>query len=431
LAKLKVLFCGESLNYISGLAYVNVSLIKQFYKTGNYEIGYATLSGMDTTREGMLIHGEDFRELANTMFITNSQILDSKTSQLFNNAIETYNPDLVISMIDPWLQDSLAYCLFRESFYWVDYVTIETPQYPEHCLFPTPIAPAPRKSIKDILNTSDLLVPCTSMGKSCLENLGLTPTIPISLGIDVDYDFKNEITDKLTKQEVFGNGFSNDDFVFFTVATNGERKMLGKIIEAFAKFKQKVSDSKNKYKLYIHTGVASQDGGTDLLDVVTLYGLNQSVFFPMGYQTNFGMSKKELYRRIQVSDCFVGLSGGEGFGYGYVEAMLHKKPVIYIDYGGHVEYCRGIGLPVKVNDFTYAINAAIKFAIADTEDCAKQMAKIISNKGLAERLGLLGYQYIQRFSWDIVGKQFIDLIEKNYDGGSSDPLLKLKLKRIM
>ena len=428
--KQKILFAGDSITYTTGLSYVILSLIKQFYKTGEYEIGYATISGADTTKEtfckdktGLL------KDIGESITFFNAQLLDANKAVQFDRAIDYFSPNIVISMIDPWIQDSIAYSAYRKNFYWINYVTIETPKYPEYCLFPTPVNKTPRKSLKEIMGSADLLIPCTKMGKSCLEGLGLNPIDSIPLGIDLEEEVKQNIL----KKDAFGSSVSEDDFIFFTVSTNSERKMLAKIIESFYKFKLKINDTKNKYKLYMHVDITRQQGGTDLQGVVSEYKLNNSVFFPTGLNSNKGIPKQELYRRIKACDCAIGLSGGEGYGYLYLESWLHKKPVIYIDYGGHVEFCKDAGLPVKVNDFTYAMNADIHFALADTDDCAKQMAKIVSDKSLARKLGENGWYYIQRLSWDIVGKNFIDIIKEKYreKEKEEDLLTSFKFKRIV
>lgn len=426
MSKRRILFAGDSIIYTTGLAYVILSLIKQYYKTGEYEIGFVAISGKDVTKEEFCQKVDPV--LGENIQFFNAQIMDANKAVQFDQVINQFNPSIVISMVDPWIQDQIAYSSYRKSFYWVNYVTIETPKYPEHCLFPTPIKKIPRKSLKEIMGGADLLIPCTQMGKECLEGLGLNPIDPISLGIDLQHEYKNPVS----KSQSFGSDLiHDDDFIFFTVATNSERKMLAKILESFYKFKLKVKDEKNRYKIYIHTDVLKQQGGTDLQSVVAHYNLNSCVIFPMGLNNSMGIPKEELYKKIKSCDCFVGLSGGEGFGYGYIEAMLHQKPVIYIDYGGHKEFCKDCGLPVKVHDFTYAMNADIRFALADTDDCARQMARMTSDKNLAEKLGAAGYQVVQRYSWDIVGKQFIDTVDDHYKKSVHKAIYNFKMKRIV
>ena len=63
--KIKILVCSDSLNQVTGFSYVISSIIKRLFITGKYDISYATLTGIDTTTDGLKAQGEDFHELNN------------------------------------------------------------------------------------------------------------------------------------------------------------------------------------------------------------------------------------------------------------------------------------------------------------------------------------------------------------------------------
>ena len=69
----------------------------------------------------------------------------------------------------------------------------------------------------------------------------------------------------------------------------------------------------------------------------------------------------------------IGLSAGEGFGYGYIEALMHNKPVIYIDYGAHREYCANHGYAIPVKSFYNAKDIYMQWALPDLYTTVKCM----------------------------------------------------------
>jgi glycosyltransferase involved in cell wall biosynthesis len=213
---------------------------------------------------------------------------------------------------------------------------------------------------------------------------------------------------------MFGGFIPEDSFIFMTLGTNTERKKLDLVIEAFNLFLKKVYHP-DKYYLYIHTNPNEISGGTDLISQAMSLGILNKLLFPSSYANNQIMSQEELYSRISIMDCYIGLPSGEGFGYGFADAMIHGIPLIYINYGGHVEYCKDAGLSVKVKSFYNSKNAYMKWAIADIEDASEQMLLIVQDKKLREKLGNIGKQSIKNISWEIQSKKFIDLIMNEYN----------------
>ena len=144
-------------------------------------------------------------------------------------------------------------------------------------------------------------------------------------------------------------------------------------------------------------------------------GIIKKLLFPSSYANNQIMSQEDLFARISIMDCYIGLPSGEGYGYGISDAMMHGIPLIYIDYGGHVEYCRYAGLPVRVQAFYNSKNAYMKWAIADVEHASEQMLLISQDEQLRKRLGNIGKEMMKNYSWKIQSKKFIDLVMDNYN----------------
>jgi len=281
------------------------------------------------------------------------------------------------------------------------YMTIETPDYPEVLFYPTRFDPTLRKSLKKMLKSIDLIIPVTQMGKDALAKLEVTSCDPIYNGIDFDKRCQTIIN----KETVFHGNVNNDDFLFMAVGENNIRKRMDLIIEAFTVFLSKVETSE-KYKLYFHTNMDHAYEGTDLMTMIQSLGVGENIVI-----TKDGFIPTEmLYQRYSVADCFITLSGGEGFNLPVVEAMMHRKPVIYCDYGGHAEYLKDIGLPVKIKNFYNAPHGFIRWAMADIMDAADKMLYVATkpdelNPG-SERIKLdlnlqshaIGRRYSRRYT---------------------------------
>jgi glycosyltransferase involved in cell wall biosynthesis len=56
---------------------------------------------------------------------------------------------------------------------------------------------------------------------------------------------------------------------------------------------------------------------------------------------------------------------------------------------------------------------------------------MVSTKGLVEKMGEVGYEVVKKYSWDIVGQQFIDTVEKYHKETGMATLSDFRMKRIV
>jgi len=427
--KMRLLICGDSLDQSTGLGYVAASLIRFFDATGLYEISYATIAGKDTTLEGAgKIQGDGFREIMEGKKIANVQVNQKDKGILMEKVIEDIAPEMVLSIHDPWYFDTIAFSAFRDSFYWVCYVTVEVPEYPPIVMSRSPIMQSPRKPIRDMLARADLVIPVTSVGYDMFtKHMKLTN---VSEYCYLGVDYSSRCIEDVSKEEAFGDA-SEDSFVFMTMGFNSERKRMDKLVEAFYKFRKKMGNN-NKYKLYIHSDLNAPTGGTDIMTMIQSLDLTACVLVPYGYRAGIGTDKATLYRRYKAADCYIAMPSGEGFGYGYAESMMHGKPVIYSNYGGHTCYCHDRGVPVKISDFVYAKYAYMKWAIVDTDDAARAMARIVGDSKLREALSKKGEEFVRKeLDWPIVFEKFHRLFREAYKPNNISMLAGIPMKRLV
>jgi glycosyltransferase involved in cell wall biosynthesis len=426
--RINVAFAGDDLSKTTGLSYVISELMERFYDTGRYDISYICLTGEDVTSDKLIAQGESFSQKLSGMKIYNTQLNPDKVME-FDKAINDIKPEVIISFHDPWVLDQIAYSSMRETYVWIAYLPIEAPEYPETVMYPHRILSVPRISIKEIIGKADAIVPCSPMGKETLTKMGLSPTDHVYLGVDKQYLPKSTIS----KSIAFDNKIDDSNFLFMTMGMNHERKRIDKVIESFHAFLSKVGSTKSdKYKLYIHTDVNSRVGGTDLNTMTISLGLQGHVLKPAGFKAGIGISQEKLHDRYNACDCYIGLPSGEGFGMGMANAMMHGKPIIYIDYGGHVGYCADAGLPVRVKDYVYAKNGYIKLAIADTNDAAKRMARIVSDNKLRNKLSNNASEIARKeLYWDVVFPKFRGIVEKTMADSTTTISRQFGFRRIV
>jgi len=283
-SKRKLLVCGDSLNQTTGFSYVISSIVKHLIATDQYEICYATITGSDTTPDGLSAQGAEFAEAAQNIQLTNVQVNDKAKARHIDKVMEQFAPEIVLTSHDPWYVDTIAYSPYRDSFYWAAYMTVEVPEYPAFVMSPSPILPTNRKPIRDIMSRASVVIPHTKMGYDMFTKHWELDNVSEFCYSGVDFD--QRCTEEVSKSEAFGESVSEDDFIFMTMGFNSERKKIDRVIESFYRFKQKHKNP--KYKLYIHTDVNAQTGGTDLRTLVGELGLMDDILIPTSYQAGVG-----------------------------------------------------------------------------------------------------------------------------------------------
>jgi glycosyltransferase involved in cell wall biosynthesis len=415
---MRIMFVGDSLKYNTGLAYVMQSLIKRYANAyGSSNICYVGITNGDTTLEDFDKFEDGLSARLKGISIYNADIDRDETIINFNRAVYEFVPNIVISLHDPWRLPLIAYSQVKNSFFWVAYSTIESREYPETLLLHSHANKRNRQNIREILSMADMVIPCSEMGYNFLKGWIPQTVEPVYLGLD--NALKSSVT-KDRRAEIYGVDIPENAFVFYSMGTNSPRKQMDKIIDAFAAF---MKDMKNtdKYYLVMHTGSEFLLQGADLMEQIREYGLEKNVII-LGHDSISSVSKEQLYNEYAVSDCYISLPGGEGFGYGYAESILHNKPVIYINHGGHVEYCKDCGISVPVEGFTRVRNSNIKWVTPDIEMAAAAMRKMVSDPKFYNRCVETTVERAKVFDWDrvIFPKFFKEVLWKYEEAAESN-----------
>jgi glycosyltransferase involved in cell wall biosynthesis len=145
-----------------------------------------------------------------------------------------------------------------------------------------------------------------------------------------------------------------------------------------------------------------------------------------------GIQRELLFSRYRASDVYVSLPAGEGFGYGFAEAMMHGLPVIYTEYGGHVAYCHGHGIAVSPKGYFRGMNSDIEWAIADYSAAAQAMVKLATNRSLRKTLGERAEKAAgELFDWEVTFPEFERRVLEAYEKASAHSLYTIMQRRIL
>ena len=219
-------------------------------------------------------------------------------------------PDVLITLYDVWIM--------REQKYKNLNVASWTPI--DH----NPIPPLVLNWLK-LDNVTPIAM--SKWGHQQMLNAGLTKAEYVPHAVEPVFKPTYEIEGKPTREYM---GISEDQFL---VGMNFANKASGAIhrkaiAEAFLAFGIFAKENPNAV-LYLHTDMFGAFGGWKLPDLLTACGITkEQVVFCDQLRYRYGYSQEELAAFYTAMDVYLGISYGEGFGVGTIEAQACGTPVI-------------------------------------------------------------------------------------------------------
>ena len=155
-----------------------------------------------------------------------------------------------------------------------------------------------------------------------------TNFIPHSLPSDLFYKLSDDVIRK-HKTNLLGES-RKDHFVGIWVNRNAKRKRPSDLLDAWAKFLEKVENKygHRKATLIMHTEPTDSEG-PDLFSVTEMLGIKDSVFFS---RDRIEFEKMNIL--YNVTDFCINTSYAEGFGLSTLESMMTGTPIIAPKTGG-------------------------------------------------------------------------------------------------
>tara|TARA_R110000796_G_scaffold100932_1_gene209654 strand:- start:1124 stop:2608 length:1485 start_codon:yes stop_codon:yes gene_type:complete len=269
-------------------------------------------------------------------------------------------------------------------------------------------------------------------------------TTYIPHGVDTGL-FKPIMNPKYGKEE------KPEAFIVGCVARNQHRKNLPRLIKGFAQFVKKNNLSPDEVKLMLHMDW-NDNMGWRFPEFVEQYGIQEYLMKPLmgSLDAQEALSEEGMANLYNCMDVFVLPTAGEGFGIPTLEAMSCGVPICVTNYttsyeliksddpenedipmyplGGHHndptpngrdhleedDICeRGILIPYKDMWWDTPARAAPQRALASENAICEAIQYYFDNPDKKLEAGIAGRKHaIKEYSWDVVGKRWIDWANK-------------------
>lgn len=129
---------------------------------------------------------------------------------------------------------------------------------------------------------------------------------------------------------------------------------------------------------------------------------------------NETLSYRDLLKLKGGSDCYISLHKSEGWGFGMIEAMNLKVPVVCTAYSGNMDFCRPETcwlvdyekIELRQGDYIFVRPGSV-WAEPSVEDAARQLRAAYDNPAERQARAEAAYDYVQRdFSSASIAKRF-------------------------
>jgi glycosyltransferase involved in cell wall biosynthesis len=394
--KPRILLCNEAHFLSTGYSTYGFEVQKYLYQTGKYEL--AELSAFASENDARLAtvpwkcygnfpaneHGREAKEYW-------SKRSNEFGEFRFEDVCLRFQPDIVWSIRDHWMDEFIERSPFRDYYRWVYMPTVDS--IPQH-----------EQWLATFMN-ADAVFSYSDWGTKVLdtEGGGLINTVGSAPpGADLDHFYP---MDKKELRKKFQ--FEDDIFVVGTVMRNQGRKLYPELIADFAEFlKQAPEGLARKTFLYLHTSYPDQ--GWDIPRLIKKNGVSHKILvtyrckkcyavFPSFFMdaigpcfkcgspaaklpdVQFGIDRTNLAKIINLFDVYVQYANSEGFGMPQVEAASCGVPVFATDYSAMSDVVRKVhGYPIKVAHYRMDNDFGCLRATPDRQDFIDKLIKFLS-----------------------------------------------------
>ncbi len=166
---------------------------------------------------------------------------------------------------------------------------------------------------------------------------------------------------------------------------------------------------------------ALQDWDRSLLENLYEVKPGSDLHYTDGFNVENFKNPREMPLLYQILDCFLYLSGGEGFGLPPWEAMCSGLPVIYTNYSSHAEYLNEANAGLAVGGVLQPeTKTCIWRMIADIPQVIESVRRLYFDRDLREDLGFNGRAFVEQYTPQIQVERWRRIFEKLISRSSAD-----------
>ena len=317
----------------------------------------------------------------------------SWNSEDLEAAVQSFQPDVVVTVGNLRMLESVQSVPSRPFFDWVGY-------------FPVEGVPLPSWRLHTITQM-DSAVTFTDHGRQAVT--GALPGVScatVGLGVDAMRFRPLRNRERLRREAGLGGAF-----VVGCVARNQPRKQFPVLMEAFARLASRCREA----ALYLHADPF--DLGWDLTALADHFGIADRTFFSSALTKGGSVGDADLNETYNLFDVFVLPTAAEGFGLPILESMAAGVPVVVTNHGGAAELVEGRGFLVEPKALLTDETSHTDLALLDSEDLAQVLAGLRPNGVRSRRqsdarlrCSQAGRRFAKCCSWDGCADRWVEFL---------------------
>ena len=410
--KPKILIITDSPALDSGMGVGHREVASRLYATGRYEIASFGWFFQNAQRQGVkwnfpwkqFTNPDTGNPYGHPKNWPNSNMEDIKNSPVFQVIDDMFKPDIVIAMADYWMVD-----------YLYKFTDINMHRFKLVHEVPIDGEPIPRHWTKDF-KKADAIISMSNYGKRVINDTDKNCNVTIiPRGIDIGKFAKINAPKDMIRKTYMPSAVG--EFIVGVFDRFQDRKQIGRAIESFAKF---ISDGNHKKcSLYLHMNINDPFSVSQkkMLDgdygIIERFGIKDRIIVNKNITVEKGVPIQELNALYNCCDCRISTSQGEGWGYCTTESMACGIPNIGTAYTTFPELLgenEERGLLSNVQTYLTGMYN-IERALVDTSHVAYQLDRLYRSSVLRNRLGENARKFVYKFRWDVVIKQWEEVID--------------------
>jgi glycosyltransferase involved in cell wall biosynthesis len=312
--------------------------------------------------------------------------------------VRSIQPDVVFILNDCWIAN--------------DYMTVlsEIKDIPFKTVLYTPIdAENVKADFAAGLVKFDAVVSYTEFGKQQLDKADVKDVHVVPHGIDRNTFYPINLPKGALRAQM---KLKEDDYIVLCLQRNQPRKRLDLTFFYFAEWVKRY-DLPENVKIYYHG--ALQDFGIDIIQWCQYLGIeNRLVISSPNITPSRGLTPAQLNMVYNNADVFFTTTAAEGWCLPVAEAMAVGVPAILPNHSALGEWPRPNAFYMDCYPFPQLTDRGLNTIhhVTEMESAINALHKMYTDSALRAELGqrALAHMRQSKFSWSVIGKQFVEII---------------------